>query len=336
MRVALLIPYAFGGGAETVVRLLADRLRATGHDACIIHTLGATPPEAVRLPRIAGPLAVPAAVRRAVRRFGADVVHCHVPWIGMQAVIELAAGRTPPIVYTLHSPIDRKSRHLQLIERFVVGRVDRVLAVSPSVAASCSVRSPAVVPNAVELRGVAPVESNTSLLWIGRIIRSKRPLDFVAALARNPSILGRIVGAGPEYGSVADTGRGLTNLELAGWSDDPVAEISAAAAVVFTSDFEGLPIVALEAMSCGVPFVAPRRPEFEWLVPGDYPYLFEPGSAPGLDAALVRVTDDASGRAAWGRRLRGIAAARFAPEELVRAHVAVYDDVAVRREVRRR
>jgi L-malate glycosyltransferase len=100
------------------------------------------------------------------------------------------------------------------------------------------------------------------ITWIGRLEQDKNPMLFVriAELAhrQNLPLQFRIVGEGPLRSSIEAhiANRGMHNLEMYGWIDDPQKIYQEARVLCVTSTTETTPLVISEAMASGVPVVA--------------------------------------------------------------------------------
>jgi glycosyltransferase involved in cell wall biosynthesis len=115
------------------------------------------------------------------------------------------------------------------------------------------------------------------VLFAGRLHGQKDPLLLVRAFARlgDPLVHLLVAGAGELEGEVRSE---LCRLGLAGRATllGPVPQErlaglhQLASAFVLTSAYEGLPMVALEALACGTPVVTTRA--------GETPHLLIPGS----------------------------------------------------------
>ncbi|SMC28674.1 Glycosyltransferase involved in cell wall bisynthesis [Andreprevotia lacus DSM 23236] len=121
-----------------------------------------------------------------------------------------------------------------------------------------------VLPNFVDARQPVPAPQQGDgvlrVLFVGRIAEEKQPhlwLDTLAALnARGIPAELTVVGDGPLQGWLeqAASERGLRDqLQLAGRRDNVSDYLARADVLLLTSNFEGCPLVVLEALAAGVP-----------------------------------------------------------------------------------
>jgi glycosyltransferase involved in cell wall biosynthesis len=113
------------------------------------------------------------------------------------------------------------------------------------------------------VRSTAPLR----LLAVGRFVPAKRFDRLLEALSRlklelDQKVIGILVGSGPLEtelkAKAAALGLGPEDIEFRGAMKDASPVYREADALVITSDYEGTPNVALEAMACGLPVVATR------------------------------------------------------------------------------
>jgi glycosyltransferase involved in cell wall biosynthesis len=105
--------------------------------------------------------------------------------------------------------------------------------------------------------GGAPGRRDGPVLWVGRVIPWKRPLDVVEIARRNPKLRFKIVGDGDQdlMARLRAAAAELDNLEVVGFV--PFVDVGAcfdgASALINTSISEGFPNTFLQAWSRGIP-----------------------------------------------------------------------------------
>jgi glycosyltransferase involved in cell wall biosynthesis len=168
----------------------------------------------------------------------------------------------------------------------------------------------------------------------GRRAPQKRHDLAISAMVRLPHAALVILGDGAlrvnlEH-QIADLGLS-GRVRLAGARSDARAILGAADVVVQPSDWEGLPLVVLEAMSAARPVVATRVRGLRELVrDGIDGLLVSPGDAGGLATALAAILADHD----LASRLGGAAAARcereFSEAAMVTAYRSLWRSLALR------
>lgn len=181
----------------------------------------------------------------------------------------------------------------------------------------------------------ADAEAAPTLLFPARLAPEKDPLLFVDTIAalreRGVTVSARMLG-----GPMIETVRrhvGATGLAdritVLGSVADMRPEYARADAVVLTSRTEGIPLALLEAMSCGLPVVAPDVGSVAEVVDGRVGALVERRSAAGFANALEPLLRDASLR----RRLGHVARARvvdgFSVERGARHFERLYRELVI-------
>lgn len=196
----------------------------------------------------------------------------------------------------------------------------------------------------VVLHGLAPLPEPPAdtrpdpveLLYVGRGGHRKRvqALPFVLDHVRraHPEARLRLVGFGwseePELRRAFEERGLLAAVDCVG--PRPAAELAAhyaaAGVLVVPSAYEGLPLVIVEAMSCGLPVVATRiagHPEA--VDDGETGFLVPLDDPAALAARCVELLDDPARRAEMGRRAQQCASERFGMEHHLRAYLALYE-----------
>jgi glycosyltransferase involved in cell wall biosynthesis len=256
--------------------------------------------------------------RRLVRAAAPDALLVNLPSAEYGGTPVLAGVRRP-VVGLLHvhaSPREAGFRLGALRERLarpVLSRCDHVHAVAPGAAAKLheiwgvdpAHVSPLPLPRpsvAAEPRETArdalglPRDGDVVAL-VGRLTMSQKGHDVLldaipAILARRPATCFALAGDGPDRAAI-ETGirqRGLDGaVRLLGQVDRPGRVLAAADAVVLPSRFEGLPLVALEALAAGRPGVVSDVDGLHDLWPA--PWRVPPGDPAALAAAVVALLE---------------------------------------------
>lgn len=350
VRLLSVIPVLGAGGAEVVATTLAVDARQRGHEVMIASAGGfradevvaaGVPHRAVRLDsrRAVDLTRSVRALRRLRRGWAPEVVHAHN--VKAAVVARLAVGGSAPVVTTLHGvPDGALATGARLLRR----TSDRVVAVSPHVAdglvehgypaARVSVIENAVTPpprrdreQARRRLGIAP--GAVVGLCLARLAAQKRHDLLVRAWERLPlgSVL-LLAGDGPTRGAVETLvaqGTRAGDIRLLGERTDADWLLAAADFLVLPTDWEGLPISLLEAMSLGLPVVVSRvGGVLETL--GEGVRLVEPGSVDALAAALGELATDVAARQRLGLRGHELVAERFHLAPMLDAYAATYDE----------
>jgi len=333
------------GGAERVVAALVTRLRAEG-DQVAVATARSTMPElagvtTTPLPLIERRLArVPAAalsLRRALGRERPAVVHAHNPAMALVTALATARGRATPAIVTMHGVPDEDyagaARVLRLSGLPVVacgpGVADALaqngLRVVETIVNGVSAADPSAP--AIELKRRLGVGRAPVVVSVGRLVPQKNHALALQAFATVPSAALVVVGDGPLRGELAALADSLEigeRVHFTGTRNDARELIAASDALLLSSEWEGLPLVLLEALASGTPVVATAvRGVRELVRDGETALLAPPGDAQALAAAVSRVLGD---RALADRlRVNGLRLAkRYSEERMCDRYLALY------------
>ncbi len=151
------------------------------------------------------------------------------------------------------------------------------------------------------------------------------------AVKKNPKIVFLVVGKGPDLNNVQFRTRQLgieNNFRLTGFVKDedlPFYYNAADFFVLPSKSGEGLPLVALEAMACGLPVIATNVGGIREVLMGDYGKLV-PSNQPWLLAkAVLEFSDmDLSSRRV---ELRALVEEKFSWDKNVESLVGIYEEL---------
>jgi len=209
-----------------------------------------------------------------------QLIHAHLPWAGV--VARIVGKRTKlPVIYTEHNNFDRYHFLTKAVSALTYSYQTKVLAVSEDAKTALEKRNLfhdiVYVPNGVNtsffcrenkfhaIEEVANLKKSSSIIGTVAVFRKQKRLDIfveVAHLAQQKNLPFNflMVGDGPEMEpikSLIDQHQ-LTNVYLTGLQDQPADFMKYMDVFLLTSDFEGLPVALLEAMSMQiVPFCTP-------------------------------------------------------------------------------
>ncbi|MCI0416245.1 glycosyltransferase [bacterium] len=225
-------------------------------------------------------LAIPR-VTRFLKKWKADLVHCHLPMAG---VVGRIAGQLTgtPVIYTEHNVMERYHSWTRRANVFSWKWQDWVVAVSHEVSESIKSHAGNSIPVTVVQNGVAVhsyvaspeqrkrmrvqlgIEQDAPVIGTVAVFRIQKDLLNWLKTAeiirrRNSNVRFLLVGDGLLFNEVkAEAVRlGLKEVvHFTGLQEDVVPYLSAMDIYLNSSIFEGLPISLLEAMSMKLPVVA--------------------------------------------------------------------------------
>jgi len=287
-RVAFVLPDFFAGGSQKVMLALAGGLDRRRYEPRVI-VLNGTGPFSGRVPegvpvtdlgRNALRSAFPA-LRRALRAAAPDAVVSSMGYLNLGVLLLKPAlgGDTQVIVREANALLPEvrygaRSLALKLAYRALYGRASRVISPSRMLGDELA-RGYGVDPARVTvLRNAVNVEAQRAaampvrrrkgtepqFVCVGRLSRQKAYGRLLEPIARQGAC-GHVTifGEGSERGElealIAALGLGR-QVTLAGFEANPAPWVAGADALLLPSLWEGLPNVALEALSVGTPVIA--------------------------------------------------------------------------------
>ncbi len=216
-------------------------------------------------------------IARYVKKHNIRLIHCHLPWAG---IVGRIVGKLTgiPVVYTEHNKWERYHKLTYYINKLSFSNQERVIAVSEDVANSIKKyhrsKKPViqVVSNGIntekyasphistrDIRKELNISPETIVITITCVFRKQKRLDIWLEIARalherHPKTYFLIVGDGVLKKEIHQKAQSLQMqdyLHFAGLQAETRPYLQATNIFMMSSEFEGLPIALLEAMSMG-------------------------------------------------------------------------------------
>jgi len=257
---------------------------------------------------------------------GFDIIHAH-DWLSAYAGIALKHMARKPLLATIHATEmgrrgtlhNETERHIHEMEWWLGFEAWRIICcsnyMSGEIASNlgCPVAKIEVIPNGFDPRlfntgsgepgkgeGPGTNDGSKTALFVGRLVHEKGPdlLIKAAGILKERGLKFNIVGEGamkPYLEEMSRKGGLRDHVRFFGHvSDLELSELYRRSyACVFPSLYEPFGIVALEAMSAGVPVVVSKTGGLDEIVDDGVNGLeFTPGSAESLAQALQRLLDE--------------------------------------------
>jgi glycosyltransferase involved in cell wall biosynthesis len=260
-----------------------------------------------------------------------DVLHAHMFGSNFWGSIFGHMFGVPVIIAHEHNWAYAGEPHRVLIDRHVVARLatrfvavseanrQRMIAVERISGQKIVVMPTAYIPSVMsekrDIRAELNLPRDSPLVATAAILRPEKRLDVLieahAGLERSVHLV--IAGVGPGRGSLERLAANLGSAErvhFLGLRDDVDMILRSADVGALSSDWEGMPLFALECMAAGTPLVATAVGGLRELVEsGETGLLVKPGDPSALREALANVIRQPE----LGQRLAAAAKARLEP-----------------------
>jgi glycosyltransferase involved in cell wall biosynthesis len=360
------------GGADSQLMNAAQELQGRGHEVLIVSLtpLGpmglqaqgrGIPTRSLEMSRgIPDPRGL-LRLARWIREWRPDVVHSHMVHANLMARAVRLLAPVPVLVQTIHN-IYEGGPFLMACYRLTNGLVDGMTIISEA-AAERFIRErivprellrvvangvdpdlyrPAAAEARREVRESLGVGPAFCWLAVGRFeVAKDYPTmlrAFAAVVDRRPDAVLLLAGRGSLQGETEALGRELkleSRVRFLGVRDDVPALVGAADGYLMSSAWEGLPMVLLEAASCGLPIVTTRvGGTGEAVVDGMTGFLAPPSDPGALAAAMLRLMDlPEPERRRMGERGREHIRQRYGLARVVEEWEEVYREASARRGV---
>ncbi len=292
-----------------------------------------------------------------------DIVHAHGhPYITSLIAAKLAKRYNKPFVLTQHNTFIQYDSIFDEVERLndlAIGKetlkeADRIITVSNAtknyvLSLGAKPEKIRVLHNGVDLVHFKPLpkkrsemrrrlgipQNATVALTVRRLVY-KNGVDTLIecaniAVKKNPNVVFLVVGKGPDQNRVQARIRQLgieNNFRLAGFVSDadlPLYYNAADFFVLPSKSGEGLPLVALEAMACGLPVIATRVGGISEILIEDYGKIVSPNQPELMAKAVLEYSraDLTSGRS----ELRALVEEKYSWDRNVETLVGIYEEL---------
>jgi len=342
-----------GGGAELLVRELNQRLRNAGFDSCALFL---TNPRNVDLDsseycfdlRSVRSISAPWRIRRFLQRFSGErvIVHAHLTY-PLYYLAFMPRPSNTTLLYTEHNTYNRRRSvsALRPIERYIYSRFDAVACISEGVRTSLlnwighahfGKRVSTVLNGARLFSFIADrpfASTGLTVVSLGSLTTQKGFDTGLRAVSLAADMVGRyvVLGEGPERDSLERKAKHLgiaDRLEFQGWQEHIEPWLHEADVMLIPSRWEGFGLVAIEALSTGLPVVASNVAGLnEVLRDCAAAFLVEPDD-PAAMAEAIR--SYAASKASHKRLLAGQARARaevYGLEAMTAAYAQLYEQL---------
>jgi glycosyltransferase involved in cell wall biosynthesis len=215
-------------------------------------------------------------IRNVVKQFKPDIIHAHDY---TASIICAFSGIKIPIISHLHNNSSWIRTFHPYSFAFLLSCIcyKKILMVSSSILneyifGSIIKKNCMIISNPIDIKTIrqkAMIQNdeiiiNYDIVYLGRFSAEKNPLRFIYIVSelrkKLPSIKAAMIGSGTLYDICKDKINILNinnNLILTGFMENPYKVLSKAKILCMTSEWEGYGLVAVEALSLGIPVIAP-------------------------------------------------------------------------------
>lgn len=276
-----------------------------------------------------------------------DLIHCHLPWAGFLGRL-LFRFHHLPVIYTEHNKQERYHFVTRLLNKLSFENQSLAIAVSADVATSIrsNIRTYGdvrVIPNGVnadafkrEAAAGALKKSGLSIpsaaVVVGMVSvfrKQKRLAEWLDVFATTPPhVHGIVIGDGPLKAEILAHRKTLgleARVHFPGLQHDVLPWLSAMDIFMMTSQFEGMPVALLEAMSCSCAVCVTDAGGIKQIVRDEDNGLIVPVDRwADLKDSLARLISDEPLRKRLGDSARKTVIAQFSMAKMVGELEALY------------
>ncbi|MFE6169861.1 glycosyltransferase [Viridibacillus arvi] len=221
-------------------------------------------------------------IRKAIKIWKPDIIHAHDFTATLKSLI---ASFNIPVVSHIH----QYPKWLKSINKFSILfflaciKIKKIIVVTPAIKEHTFLsrlfkEKTIVIKNIVDVKRIAemasvPTERRYDVAFVGRLEDVKDPLRFIKIIYQlvkeMPTISIVMMGEGSLEGQCKNLIKELAlekNIDLIGFMNNPYPVLQNSKILVMTSKSEGLPMVAIEALSMGKPIIVPNLEEMKSIV----------------------------------------------------------------------
>ncbi len=294
---------------------------------------------------------VPSLVRY-IREQGINLVHCHLPWAGIAG--RIAAKLTGvPVIYTEHNNFSRYHSLTKFASRLTISLNQLIIPVSRDAEVALkkfvSPEKIKLILNGVDtgsfrktsedagFRSKLEIPADNLVVATAAVFREQKRLDNFLKVAEgvcstNDKVSFIIVGDGPEKEKLkvlAEPLRSQGKVHFAGLQENVKPYFNMADVYLMTSDFEGLPIALLEAMSMSCAIVSTAVGGVPEVVEnGVSGLLCDAGDVVALEKNVNLLLQDKEKRTTLAANARERVEQRFSMKNMVQKLEVVYKQYA--------
>jgi glycosyltransferase involved in cell wall biosynthesis len=292
-----------------------------------------------------------------------DLIHVHGhPYLSSFIAAKIAKKYSKPLVLTQHNTFIEYDNIWDTVEKvndFVIGKqvlkeADKIIVVSYAtmnyvLSLGANPKKIEVIHNGVDLIRFKPltgikdeirrklgISKNATVAITVRRLVYKNGIDTLIesaeiAIKKNPRLVFLVIGAGPDFGEVKAKIKQLgieKNLRLTGFVSDtdlPFYYNAADFFVLPSKSGEGLPLVALEAMACGLPVIATNVGGASEIVTKDYGKVVPPDTPVSLAEAIVEFSHGEL--SAFKKDLRTMIEQKYSWDKNVEKLAEIYEEL---------
>jgi glycosyltransferase involved in cell wall biosynthesis len=293
-----------------------------------------------------------------------DLIHAHGhPYLSSFMAAKIAKKYSKPLVLTQHNTFieyeDSFWDHVEWLNDLAIGKqvlkqADKIIVVSNAtmkyvLSLGADPQKISVLHNGVdtdrfkpltgvkdEIRKKLGISKNAVVVITVRRLVYKNGVDTLIdsaeiAIKKNPRLVFLVIGKGPDFDEVkakiAQLGIG-NNFRLTGFVSDgdlPFYYNAADFFVLPSKSGEGLPLVALEAMACGLPVVATNVGGISEIITKDYGKVVPPDAPDALAEAVLEFSHREL--SALKNELRTMIEQRYSWDKNVERLIEIYEEL---------